>query len=144
MNPADYITKDKLETPVWNKEFEIGIYEVDLQHKNFLRLVKKVELLGKGVFTKINIDDLLQEIVFYAQFHFRSEENLMKEFNYPELEKHRQEHKLLSDHLLLEISELMVHPKNFVHLHNYLLEWLLTHIIEEDLKLSNYLKNIEL
>lgn len=142
MPDSKYIEIGKLVTPEWNEDFEIGISEIDLQHKNFLKLVKKVELLGKGKFREINIEDIFQEIIFYAQFHFRSEENLMKEFAYPDIEKHRSEHKILSDHLLLEVSELMVHPTNFVHLHNYLLKWLLEHIILEDKKLSNYLEDI--
>lgn len=142
MQAEKYIVTDKLITPDWRPEFEIGISEVDLQHKNFLKLIKKVELLDSGKLSKINIEDILQEIIFYAQFHFRSEENLMKEFNYPEIEKHKQEHKLLSDHLLLEASELITNPGEYLHLHNYLLKWLLNHILEEDTKLKKYFHNI--
>lgn len=131
-----------LETPEWNKKYEIGVTEIDLQHKNFLKLIKKVELLANNQFQMINVEDILQEIIFYAQFHFRSEENLMKEFKYPEIDKHREEHKILCDNILLEVSELMVHPNNIGHLHQYLIKWLFEHILEEDVKLSSHLKNL--
>ncbi|MBI9069963.1 MAG: hemerythrin family protein [Melioribacteraceae bacterium] len=135
-------SKENLMTPKWEMKYETGIFEIDLQHKNFLALIKKVELIETGILKQMTIDDVLEEIIFYARFHFRSEENLMKEFNYPELAQHTEKHKLLSNNLLQEVSNLMVHPDDIAHLHHYLINWLLDHILEEDKKLSSHLKNV--
>ena len=134
--------KEAFETPVWESKYEIGIEELDLQHQNFLKLIKKVELAGKGYLRKITIEDILQEIILYAQFHFRNEENLMKEFDYPEFDKHKEEHINLADNLLREMSNLMVNPDDIEHLHRYLIKWLFDHIIDEDSKLTDYMCDI--
>lgn len=133
------IVINKLKTPDWSSDFEIGLREVDLQHKNFLELIRKVEYKGKGHYNKITIEDIFQEIIYYSQYHFHSEENLMKEFSYPDIESHKAEHKILQDHILLEVNELTYHPENIVHLHNYLLKWLLDHVLMEDKRLGQYI-----
>lgn len=136
------LIEQMLKTPEWDTRYEVGISEIDLQHQNFLKLVKKVELFGEGKIKQMTINDILDEIFLYAQFHFKSEENLMKEFDYPEIEKHKREHKLLADHLLLEVNNLKIHPDDIKHLHKYLVDWLLEHILAEDTKLAKTLKNI--
>jgi hemerythrin len=70
---------------VWNKQYEIGIDDIDVQHHYFANLINP---LGKHLLKPGDLDykkSLVNELNAYARFHFTSEENLMKLEGYPPL-----------------------------------------------------------
>ncbi len=124
----------------WQQSYEIGIAEVDNQHKNFLMLINKIHAYAEGKYKVLELKRLVEELILYAQYHFYSEENHMMEIGYP----HFQEHAKLHEELLSSFSEMVFNlnciTTNVFELHKFLLDWFKTHTIMEDKKISEYSK----
>ena len=76
----------------WNQKYDLGVEDIDFQHHFFLNLINR---LAKDLLELDNTDyqlSLISELNAYANFHFISEENMMRRANYPELEIHQKHH----------------------------------------------------
>ena len=72
----------------WNDEYSIGIVEIDEQHKKLFELS---EIFNEA--TEINeIKDILLFLEEYMQFHFNTEESMMRKYNYELIEEHKKLH----------------------------------------------------
>lgn len=127
--------------PKWEKKYEIGIPEIDFQHKYFLELIKRFYDLAKSGISKVHIHNYLKELSLYTQFHFCSEENIMSLHAYPAAKAHKQLHIDLIEELtnkigLCELGELSLNEVTY-----FLVEWFIDHTQKEDLKLAYFLNN---
>jgi len=77
----------------WDDKYSVGISMIDDEHK------KLIGILNKAIFTKEHNDnpeelrEVLREMTKYALTHFATEETYMKEFNFPEYQDHKKEHR---------------------------------------------------
>lgn len=121
----------------WKESFEIGHSLIDIQHKTLVELINKLLIEEKG---SSQSADLLVDFMKYAQEHFVQEELIMKEINFPELELHKTQH---LDYILKGMEfvnkSIKKHPELHTETLTYLKEWLLTHILIEDKKLTSYM-----
>jgi hemerythrin len=64
----------------WDKNFETGLVDVDLQHHQLVNLINRFgELLAKSVApTKGEMETVFGELLAYTQYHFREEESLFQ------------------------------------------------------------------
>ena len=74
----------------WIPEIAIGNEVIDNEHKHLIKLLNTA-------YEAIDIDNIavtliLDELLEYTQYHFKHEEELMEELNYPYLEQHKSEH----------------------------------------------------
>lgn len=69
----------------WKDEYSVGNELLDSQHR---RLIALVDALSGDADLGQVLDDLGQ----YCEAHFRSEEELLEDANYPDLDKHRSYH----------------------------------------------------
>jgi hemerythrin-like metal-binding domain len=123
----------------WSKDYEIGHELIDSQHKIFLMIFNK---LGQNIstgYTREHMFRVINELKRYAEFHFVSEENLMYESGYPDLNNHQHIH---SD-ILLELNALEVavsqgysKPED---IYFFLKGWLFNHILGEDSKIVDFI-----
>lgn len=59
----------------WKEIYSVGVEEIDQQHKDFLKLINRLNILqGKGD-PPLLISRYLRELGAYAAYHFASEEN---------------------------------------------------------------------
>ena len=116
----------------WEKQFETGHKRIDFEHMIFFDLVMSLKDCIQEDEPK-RAKRTINEIVQYAKFHFLSEENLMKELDYPGLAAHRDLHiKLINDfHNQLAIGDLQT-------LFAFLYDWFAKHTTEEDQEIANY------
>ena len=130
----------EMNIPGWDKKYEIGVDEIDFQHQYFLKLINRFyKKINEGLPNEL-VSSHLNELFLYTQFHFCSEENLMKLYGYPDFENHQKEHinivQVLSNKIgLFELNEL---SGNEIVL--FLIDWFLEHTIKEDVKLAPYMK----
>ena len=124
----------------WQDKFNTGIEEVDYQHKYFLKLIKRFGLLTEEKLEKEYLKRLLQEISYYAVFHFCSEENLMIRNNYPLLKQHTQIHETLINELNEQIFTINYDEKGLINLLAFLTNWFMNHTVQEDGKFAKYLR----
>ncbi len=124
----------------WKKCFETGISKIDEEHKMLVNLVQKLE--GTMYEGNSNADTglVLKELVKYVKIHFHDEEEVMKRAGYPELERH----KILHKDLVHDVASILINFKNgkewtTCELVGFLNYWLRNHILEEDVKIGQFL-----
>jgi hemerythrin-like metal-binding protein len=124
----------------WTDDLKINIKEIDSQHQNLVTLVNKLYdamKIGKG---KDVLAPILSELINYTEYHFSTEESLMKNHNYPVFLEHEQEHKKLVSSVLdfdrkFKKGEITVSMELFKFLNN----WLVEHILGVDKKMGVFL-----
>ena len=84
----------------WNSDYLTGIDEIDLQHQYFAKLINRIEAKITSIALADSHSPLLTELVYYARFHFLSEENIMAEAGYPALDDHKGLHSELIQRLV--------------------------------------------
>lgn len=132
-----------MELITWREMFETGYIRVDNQHKHLVQLIND---LSKHIGSKNNESQIrlvFLELFEYTVIHFSMEEMLMKEFDYPDYMKHKDEH----SQFIIQIKDfkekyLSGDAKVNVKLLNYLKEWLLKHIMCTDKATFEVIKGI--
>ena len=123
----------------FSEKFSVKVREIDLQHKKLIDLINTLfdaMKVGKG---NAVLQTVIKELVVYTGYHFSTEEKYMKQFSYPALEKHREEHKSF----VQKVTDLQ---KEFdgrkvslsLEVMNFLKEWLTHHILEVDMAYSSF------
>jgi hemerythrin-like metal-binding protein len=77
----------------WIDRFNLGIHEIDDQHKRLVSIMNKIcSALNKG-FGDGAVGDALDEMADYAKTHFTLEEKYFDAFHYPKTEEHKAWHR---------------------------------------------------
>ncbi|MDH3799827.1 MAG: hypothetical protein OET18_03795 [Desulfobacterales bacterium] len=74
----------------WQSDFETGNEYVDLQHRYFVDLIKRVSINVSETNDAAYKEKLINELRKYADFHFTSEENIATSSNLPGVGGHHQ------------------------------------------------------
>lgn len=124
----------------WRESYATGIEQFDQEHQKIVTLINS---MFEAIRDKKGIEDvtaLLEELVKYTEYHFDNEEQAMEEANYSELPDHKAEHEKLKEESVNFQARL---EKNFNNgakdFYRFLREWLTEHILECDMKYSEYL-----
>lgn len=88
---------------VWREKMSVGHAVIDADHRYLLCLVSSVELAMR---TNEPLDELLDQLIDYAQFHFKREEHIQLDVRYPNAERHRHEHRQLAAQLSETVAKL--------------------------------------
>lgn len=131
-------------TVTWRADFEIGVLEIDGQHREiFSRFNKLIQAIdaGKGKEEVIKTLNFLDQ---YSREHFSCEEALQQRYGYPHIEMHRAEHQHFIDTLDAIHAKYVVSgaQENVVKQTSQALqEWLINHICNIDRDLAPFLAN---
>ena len=124
----------------WNKKIEVGNFEIDSEHKVFVRIIQKIRNAVERDTNKQHVERLIVELLKYAEFHFCSEENVMFEIEYPDIIDHKYEHEKLLAELRNLIFAFGLDKQDVHELVNFLIKWFLNHTSIEDMKLARFFK----
>ena len=127
----------------WSEKFSVGVKELDEQHQQLIKMLNHLISTRESTDTHSEtISDVLQEMTQYAQKHFKTEESLLKQYGYPGLEQQKEEHLAyrlktvdFSDATMLSIDAV---PQILL---NYLFDWWIHHILNEDMKYKSFFAN---
>lgn len=126
----------------WNDEkFSLNISAIDTQHKELIHITNQLhEILGQENYQGKAIK-ILKRLYAYTSYHFTSEEAMLKENNYPQYRAHIQIHKTFKTKIK-ESLEGVRDKRNYplAPLQDFLVEWILNHILGEDVKYAAYFK----
>ena len=126
----------------WNKNFEIGIPDVDRQHRVLVDLINGLGASITDGGKLPQVQTLLTQLADYAAGHFSEEEALLDASQLPDEEKtqHRRAHRGFiektegivqrTDLLRAEIAEELL---------DFLTTWLISHILGSDTKFARFL-----
>jgi len=124
---------------IWKDEYLTGVEEIDRQHKEFVKLINRLNIIHDcGNYSGYALR-LLNEVGKYADYHFTSEENLMIITKYPQLESQEKAHK----DLLIRYRQLVESYKSqnagiddIIH---FLEVWFTGHTVQVDKKIGEFL-----
>jgi hemerythrin-like metal-binding protein/excisionase family DNA binding protein len=124
----------------WDPALALGHPTVDAQHRTlFLHAGRFLAAVRRG---QADAAGMLAFIGDYAQAHFRTEENLMRECGYPSEREHQWEHEQFSRRLALLARNLEAGPtpEALTALAHFLAEWLRGHVGGSDQRIGAHLR----
>ncbi len=133
----------KLEKINWSQTLSIGNADIDTDHKEILDIYNGlIDMIDRGS-NREDCAKFLNEMTNYALYHFRKEENYMKNFSYPKLSQHRHFHM----EYIYEVSMFNVvftrtdhfKPENMVV---FIKNWWTEHIQKADRDYENYKQQV--
>lgn len=83
----------------WRREFEVGIEEVDHEHRELLELINGLHDMMQAGADYVQVVELIGDIYAQIAAHFALEEKMMRDTHYPSLAEHREDHETLLDDL---------------------------------------------
>lgn len=125
---------------IWRDEYALGIDDMDGEHKI---LIDKINFLATTI-EKANgnssakVIESFTDLLDYTVEHFTDEEKFMATFSYPQIEGHKEIHKRLIATLHQHKEKVINNNYNAHELMNFLNEWLVSHILNADMKYSNH------
>jgi hemerythrin-like metal-binding protein len=124
----------------WLDSYSVGIAAVAEDHKVLVSLVNEVVIaIGEHQCREL-MNDTLSRLLEYASYHFDREEEVMEEHDFPGLEKHRALHDLLIRKVLRFLLRYRRGELDPLELGEFLIDWLTTHILQEDMKLGAHVR----
>lgn len=129
----------------WHPSMDTGIELIDMDHKKLIDLINQLQNATQYKVDNHIIDQIMDDLINYTQYHFEREEFLMRTNLYPEYESHKKLH----DEMIIKISDCMKKyksaPDNTIDdALDYLKNWLINHIKGDDRKYIPYLKKKDL
>ncbi|MCK9171381.1 MAG: hemerythrin family protein [Treponema sp.] len=76
----------------WSSKYEVGIPEMDAQHKHWIELLNAFCEGLEEQAMKLHLINLLYETINYTLYHFSEEERLMQNIGYPSLNDQKKLH----------------------------------------------------
>jgi hemerythrin-like metal-binding protein len=119
---------------VWKEEYNIGIPQIDKQHR---KLVSLINHMSQAEMNGGMVSYVFDDLDLYVKEHFRAEEELLRAFEYPDFEAHKQEHRTFEG-WLSAVRQSFNLGGSSAHLiaqsmNAYLRNWLINHILESDM-----------
>ncbi len=133
---------------VWRDQMSVANHLIDMDHRLLLCKINLIELAlqvpGEGM---INLRLALEELEAYTEVHFDREERLQIAISYPKYGDHKRQHQELVNRLqeiktqILGIDDASQLAGRAPKLSKLLRDWLLEHVLKEDMKLKPFFSN---
>ncbi|QEP43445.1 hemerythrin [Ectothiorhodospiraceae bacterium BW-2] len=125
----------------WDDELSVGIQEIDEQHKVLVGLVNEMhDAIHEHQGREASIA-ILVKLVDYTKIHFAVEESLMRIFEYPEYEEHKEQHAALLDEIAIMQEKIDAGGAISFQLLHFLKMWLTKHIVDSDKNYTEHFLN---
>ncbi len=123
----------------WTADYSVGHEVLDRQHKQILDLCVKVRDLNEADPTYLEqLHDILNSISSYAIAHFKTEERVLREINYPDIAEHAQEHLHYQEGLTNLLMDAITGVPDLGRVRSLLDNWWGDHILQSDMKFKSY------
>ncbi|NOZ47817.1 MAG: hemerythrin family protein [Chlorobi bacterium] len=127
----------------WTEEYELGYNTIDEQHKKLVEIINNLYNAFVEAHAMDVISEILNEMLDYTAYHFKTEEDFFVKNNYPEMENHNKEHRLFVEKTKGFINKYSTQDANLTYdVMNFLRGWLLAHIQGSDREYSRYFKKM--
>lgn len=122
----------------WNDKYSVGVSIIDEEHKRLIELINNVIVAKQHNNNQNELLKILNEMVEYANTHFKTEETYMIKFKYPEYQYHKEEHLDFSVKTLAYESRVVSGDLHVAtEILEYLKSWLVEHIQRTDKKYTD-------
>ena len=120
----------------WNDGLVIGIKSIDDDHKKLLNIINEFSEAIDGDTSKKEIEVLFDKLNIFVKEHFAREEILLNKSSYKDFDKHQQQHESFANKIP-ELKEKFFSKDDYFdqkELIIFLTDWLINHIVNEDMK----------
>lgn len=128
----------------WKKDLVIGIDAIDNEHRTIIETFQKLyEKMRHGEGRDFH-DEIISFLDGYVEGHLTHEEAYQIEVGYENYDEHKAKHDEFR-HILKELKEEkleVVTNMELIKINNIMKDWLLHHILEEDMKIGEFVKKI--
>ena len=127
----------------WDNSLSVGVEAIDNDHKDLIELINKLFEAINTQYSNEILEEAFASLNHYVKDHFTHEEALMKKYQYPNLEEHILLHQGFVNELPKMKEKLFSAGsyKTALNVYQFLADWLINHIIKEDLKYTQYIHN---
>jgi hemerythrin len=124
----------------WTDGMSVGVEALDDDHRRLIDLLNRIDAIVQGEAPQDGLIDIVHELVRYTEYHFESEERLMRLNRYPDLDAHERMHRDLRRRIVSFEQKFRSAPDqhNASALLAFLSDWLAGHILGEDMKYRPY------
>jgi hemerythrin len=124
----------------WKSEYSVGIASIDIQHRKLIELINSLQTAVDYSTGEEFERKALDELVDYTKTHFKYEEGLMEQNDYPDFEAHRESHA----HMIAKVDQVLEAYRRdqedaMQQALDFLKDWLINHINGTDKQYSSYL-----
>ncbi len=127
----------------WDNSLELGVLEIDDQHREVFRLFEKLSAACQGGHGEGVLEEVLTFMEDYVEHHFSSEEALMVQHHYPKLPEQQEQHAILRHEIEVlrnRFSEGERGQEMAMAVDRQLVRWLIKHIRSFDREMAEYIK----
>ena len=129
----------------WNKDWEIGIPEIDTQHKRLIAIANELYDVAtkEGPNFHDNMAKVLKSFLDYTVYHFSNEEKFQEKYGYAGLKMHKVAH----DQFISEVDNAIkkiergASQKDAFVFYDYIANWVITHIGKADPIWAKFVKS---
>jgi hemerythrin-like metal-binding protein len=119
----------------WSDKYSIGNDEIDNQHKKLFDILNKLFDICVGKNDVDTLEAALDDLVSYTDYHFKFEEQHMRDVGYKKIDKHIVEHDYFKNEIMFAKRRQAQNKSNTDNkLIEFLSNWLIQHVTEEDRK----------
>jgi len=123
----------------WTDNFSVGVVEIDNQHKKLVEMINELHHAMKEGRGNSQVGNIINQLVDYSIYHFKTEEKYFDKFDYPLSKEHKEIHKDFIEKVSIfkgdfENNEVML----TIDVLNFLSNWLREHIMGNDMDYSDF------
>lgn len=125
----------------WTEKMSVGVDALDADHRKLMALVNELHAAVRGRAPRETIGRILDELITYTEYHFAVEEQLQKLARFPDRDAHAEKHRRLEQQVrdMRETFRRDPVALNKVEVFDFLSDWLVRHILGDDMKYRPYL-----
>ena len=129
----------------WNQDLCVGIEEIDEDHQTLVKYLNELFVACAAGQGPAVLKSTLENVKAYTRTHFAHEEDVMRKVKYPGVEEHLRDHAFLISELddLIEAFDQEPNHDLSNKTLQFLEDWLLHHILEEDKKIGRFMGAID-
>ncbi|SFR57018.1 hemerythrin-like metal-binding domain protein [Marinobacter daqiaonensis] len=123
----------------WNSQFETGIEQIDVQHQKLVEILNRLAWHLSAEDDELQAGEILQELLDYASYHFRSEEAIWKQFfagSSIEANHHKGHEHFFEQIRHYEARRQQGDTHTLPDMFDFLTRWLAFHILESDRRMA--------
>jgi hemerythrin len=123
----------------WDASFSVGVEKLDEQHQRIIGMINLMLSDPEAAVDSETTSEALTRMTQYANEHFKVEEQLMEDHEYPDLAAHKLEHKAFrKSTAMLCVDTMQKYADVPDDILKYLKDWWTRHILITDMKYRSF------
>ena len=125
----------------WLETFEIGLREIDDDHREMLRIMQDIKAAGEARDRETCVR-LLDELIDFSKAHFAREEKILHQIEYPSLDVHEAYHADLLERadVVKEACKAIRSDRDFRECCEEMFSFLIDDVISGDMKIKSFVQ----